>query len=150
MIIFKQYRIDCVTLYVIMALTSYNTLSSTNLKRESTDISFEVSQAKRFAFDTVNPIENLPDKVFASKKDTKNLFYDHIVKEYVDIAMMSEVTSQRTITHQGIDTNDKEDKNKDRIISELVAEMVWEEQYFIPSNLQLHSGIPDHLKNREV
>ncbi|KAI5169958.1 hypothetical protein PAEPH01_1126, partial [Pancytospora epiphaga] len=154
--ILKLCRAFYIILYINSVITSYSISNHSNLtrglKRKSEGSSYNESfQAKQIAVDTSNLNENLPMKTLVSKKNDDNLFFGHTIEEYLNVEMMPEDTPWGTVTHQSINdvTDTEEDKNKDGIIAELVAEMMRDEKSFIPSNPQPHSNIFNHIKDKE-
>ncbi|KAI5169964.1 hypothetical protein PAEPH01_1132 [Pancytospora epiphaga] len=143
-----------IILYINFGITSYSISNHSNLtrglKRKSEGSSYNESfQAKQIAVDTSNLNENLPIKTLVSKKNDNDLFFGHTVEEYLNVEMMPEDTPWGTVIHQSINDTNEEDKNKDGIIAELVAEMMRDEKSFIPSNPQHHSNIFNHIEDEE-
>ncbi|KAI5181913.1 hypothetical protein PAEPH01_2840, partial [Pancytospora epiphaga] len=152
--IITLYRVFCIALYINAVITSYNIPNCSNwenrLKRKSENCSSEVHQVKYFAFGTTNLVENLPVTMFTSTKEHNDTFYDQVVEEYIDFEITPKSTQWETNTCQSINITSEEDKNKDRIIEELVAEMLRDENNFISTNFHFCNDIPMYLENRKM
>ncbi|KAI5177068.1 hypothetical protein PAEPH01_2458 [Pancytospora epiphaga] len=155
MLIIKLYRLIYIMLVMITVITScilpgYSDLKR-GLKRKSEGCSDEVCKVNQFSLNTINPVEDLSVKVSTVNKENNNLLYDHIVEEYINVEAMSDVTPWESVTYRDINNNNNEkDKNKDRIIAELVAEMIRDEKRFIPNNSQSYNDIPNHIEDEEI
>ncbi|KAI5168755.1 hypothetical protein PAEPH01_0393 [Pancytospora epiphaga] len=148
MLVFKQYKIVYIVSYMSTVITSSNISNchdlKSRLKRKSEDNSSEVCQTKRFSFSTTNFVENLPVKPSVSKKEN-----NHIVEEHIKVKTMSVVSPLGTVIHKGINTDDEEDKNEVRIITEFAPKMIRNEKSLMPSNFHFYRDIPNHLKDEE-